>query len=53
MKDIPRKYPDNTVPCLITGHQRRTLVRDLDEIDEKGNFIPWEKARKELGLQAD
>ena len=46
----PGKSLGDTVSDLITEHQRRTLERDLDEIDENGDFIPWEEARKELGL---
>jgi len=46
----PGKSLGDTVADLITEHQRRALERDLDEIDENGNFIPWEEAKKELGL---
>jgi hypothetical protein len=46
----PGKSLGDTVSDLITEHQRRTLERDLDEIDANGQFIPWEKAKKELGL---
>lgn len=46
----PGKSLGDTVADLIAEHQRRTLERDLDEIDENGDFVPWEDARKELGL---
>jgi len=46
----PGKSLGDTVADLITEHQRRALERDLDEIDENGDFIPWEEAKKELGL---
>ena len=46
----PGKSLGDTVADLITEHQRRALERDLDEIDENGDFIPWEDAKKELGL---
>ena len=46
----PGKSLGDTVADLITEHQKRTLERDLDEIDANGNFIPWDKAKKELGL---
>jgi hypothetical protein len=46
----PGKSLGDTVSDLITEHQRRALERDLDEIDANGDFIPWEKAKKELGL---
>jgi hypothetical protein len=46
----PGKSLGDTVADLITEHQKRTLERDLNEIDENGQFIPWEEAKKELGL---
>ena len=46
----PGKSLGDTVADLITEHQKRALERDLDEIDENGDFIPWEDAKKELGL---
>jgi hypothetical protein len=46
----PGKSLGDTVADLITEHQKRMLERDLDEIDTSGNFIPWEEAKKDLGL---
>jgi len=46
----PGKSLGDTVAELITEHQRRALERDLDEIDANGQFISWDKAKKELGL---
>jgi hypothetical protein len=46
----PGKSLGDTVADLITEHQKRTLERDLDEIDANGDFIPWEEAKRELGL---
>jgi len=46
----PGKSLGDTVSDLITEHQKRALERDLDEIDANGDFIPWEKAKNELGL---
>jgi hypothetical protein len=46
----PGKSLGDTVADLITEHQKHMLERDLDEIDANGDFIPWEKAKKELGL---
>jgi len=40
----------DTVAFLIEEHHRITLERDLDEIDAHGHFIPWEEAKKELGI---
>jgi hypothetical protein len=46
----PGKSLGDTVADLIAEHQKRMLERDLDEIDPHGNFIPWEEAKKDLGL---
>jgi hypothetical protein len=46
----PGKSLGETVAVLIDEHQRRTLERDLNEIDAKGHFVPWDEAKKELGL---
>ena len=46
----PGKSLGDTVSDLITEHQKRALERDLDEIDANGDFIPWGKVKKELGL---
>lgn len=46
----PGRSLGDTIADLITEHQQRMLERDLDEIDANGNFIPWDEAKKELGL---
>jgi len=46
----PGKTLGDTVADLIAEHQLRTLERDLDEIDKDAHFVPWDKAKKELGL---
>lgn len=46
----PGKTLGDTVAVLIAEHQLRTLERDLDEIDKDAHYIPWDKAKKELGL---
>lgn len=46
----PGKSLGDTVADLIADHQKRVLERDLDEIDANGTFIPWEQAKKDLGL---
>ena len=46
----PGKSLGETVADLIAEHQRHMLERDLDEIDGIDQFIPWDKAKKELGL---
>ena len=46
----PGKSLGDTVSDLIIEHQKRMLERDLDDIDANGQFIPWETAKKELGL---
>lgn len=40
----------DTVAALIAEHRMRSLERDLDDIDANGNFIPWDEAKKVLGL---
>lgn len=35
---------------IMAGTQTLALERGLDEIDANGDFISWEKAKKELGL---
>ena len=30
---------------------RRKMFHDLDKIDRTGKFIPWEQAKKELGIK--
>lgn len=46
----PGKTLGDTVADLIAEHQMRLLEKDLDEIDKKGQFVPWDQAKKELGL---
>ena len=47
----PGKSLGDMIADLVTEHQRRMLEMDLDEIDRKGHFVPWDQAKKELGLQ--
>lgn len=47
----PGKTLGDTVSDLIAEHQRRALEKDHDEIDRMGEFVPWDKAKKELGLK--
>ena len=46
----PGKTLGETVADLIVEHQLRALERDLDEIDKDAHYVPWDKAKKELGL---
>jgi len=46
----PGKSLGDTVAELIAEHRMRTLERDLNEIDAKGHFIPWDEAKQELGI---
>jgi hypothetical protein len=46
----PGKTFDDTIAELISEHQRSLLTSDLDEIDATEKTIPWEKAKKGLGL---
>lgn len=46
----PGKSLGDTVAELIAEHKLRQLEIDMDAIEEKGDFIPWDQAKKELGL---
>jgi hypothetical protein len=47
----PGKTLGDTVAELIAEHQRKALEADLDEIDRTGEFVPWDQAKKKLGLR--
>jgi hypothetical protein len=46
----PGETFDETVALLISEHQRRQLITDLDAIDAAETTIPWDRAKQELGL---
>nr|WP_320160096.1 hypothetical protein [uncultured Methanoregula sp.] len=46
----PGQTFDDTIAELISEHQRKQLIADLDEIDATEKTVPWEKAKKGLGL---
>lgn len=46
----PGKSLGETVADLIAEKQLRNLEAELDLIDEKGQFIPLEEAKRELGI---
>jgi hypothetical protein len=46
----PGKTLGDTVSDLIKEHQLRLLEKDLDEIDATGEFVPWDQAKKQLGI---
>jgi midasin (ATPase involved in ribosome maturation) len=46
----PGQTFDNTIAELITENQRLRLIADLDTIDATEKTVPWEKAKKKLGL---
>jgi predicted outer membrane protein len=46
----PGQTFDDTIAELISEHQRKQLITDLDDIDATGKTVPWEKAKKGLGL---
>jgi hypothetical protein len=46
----PGKSLGETVADLIAEHKLMQLERDLDAIRKDGRYIPWEEAKKELGL---
>jgi hypothetical protein len=46
----PGQTFDDTIADLITENQRLRLIADLDRIDATEKTVPWEKAKKKLGL---
>jgi len=46
----PGRSLGETVADLIAEHKLMQLERDLDVIRKDGRYIPWEEAKKELGL---
>jgi len=46
----PGQTFNETISELISEHQLALLEADLDEIDTSGNTVPWEEAKKILGL---
>lgn len=46
----PGQTFDDTISELITEHQNRNLIADLDEIDATDKTISWDQAKKNLGL---
>jgi hypothetical protein len=47
----PGQTFDDTIAGLISEHQRRELIADLEEIDVTEKTVPWEEAKKRLGLR--
>jgi hypothetical protein len=46
----PGKSLGDTVADLIAEHHLRALERDLDQVDKNATYVPWDKAKKDLGL---
>jgi hypothetical protein len=46
----PGKSLGDTVAELVAERQTRLLERDLEAIREKAQYIPWDDAKKDLGL---
>ena len=46
----PGKSLGDTVAELVAERQARMLERDLEAIRETAHYIPWDDAKKELGL---
>lgn len=46
----PGQTFDDTIAELISEHQRKQLIADLDEIDATEKTVTWDKAKKGLGL---
>lgn len=46
----PGQTFDDTISELISEHQRKQLIADLDEIDANEKTISWNRAKKDLGI---
>jgi hypothetical protein len=46
----PGKSLGDTVADLIAEHQLHALEIDIEKIERTGHFVPWDLAKKELGL---
>jgi hypothetical protein len=46
----PGQTFDETVSELITERQRLKLIADLDAIDAGEKTVPWDKAKRNLGI---
>jgi hypothetical protein len=46
----PGQTFDETVAELITERQRMKLITDLDAIDASEKTVPWDKAKRDLGI---
>ena len=46
----PGETLGDTIARLIEEHNTRMLEKDLDEFDAVAQYIPWDKAKKNIGL---
>jgi hypothetical protein len=46
----PGKILGDTVADLIAEHHPHTLEKNIEQIEKNGHYIPWDQAKKELGL---
>jgi len=46
----PGQTFDDTVAELISEHQRLKLIADLNAIDATEEVIPWDQAKRDLGM---
>lgn len=46
----PGETLGDTIARLIEEHHMRMLEKDLDEIDAVAKYVPWDEAKKDLGL---
>ena len=46
----PGKILRDTADDLIAEHRLASLEQDLNEIDKKAHFVPWDGARQDLDL---
>jgi len=46
----PRKILRDTADDLIAKHRLASLEQDLNKIDKKAHFVPWDEAQQDLNL---
>ena len=47
----PGETLGDTIARLIEEHHMRVLEKDLDEIDAVAQYVPWDKVKKDIGLE--
>jgi hypothetical protein len=54
MKLVPEESFNNCVKRVFNEYckmKKDQFIKEMLEIDKKGTFIPWEEAKKQLGIE--